>query len=103
MHARIHRFCILSSVLLVSTLASAQETHVTPEMLEPERVYSPFVGRDYPDQVFFGDTHFHTNLSFDAGLVGTTLDVDAGYRFARGEKVRSNSGQAVQLLSLIHI
>ena len=98
MHARIHRFCILSSVLLVSTLASAQETHVTPEMLEPERVYSPFGGRDSPDPVCFGDTHFHTNLSFDAGLVGTTLDVDAGYRFARGEKVRSNSGQAVQLV-----
>ena len=50
-----------------------------------DRHYSPFVGRDYPDQVLFGDTHFHTNLSFDAGLVGTSLDVDAGYRFARGD------------------
>ena len=66
-------------------------------MDQPE-VYSPFVNRDYPDQVFFGDTHFHTNLSFDAGLVGTSLDVDAGYRFARGEKVISNSGQPVQLV-----
>ena len=63
-----------------------------------DRVYSPFVGRNYPDQVFFGDTHFHTNLSFDAGLVGTTLGVDEGYRFARGEKVISNSGQPVQLI-----
>ena len=63
-----------------------------------ERNYSPYVGRDYPDQVLFGDTHFHTNLSFDAGLVGTSLDVDAGYRFARGEKVISNSGQPAQLI-----
>ena len=61
--------------------------------VKSDRVYSPYVGRDYPDQVLFGDTHFHTNLSFDAGLVGTSLDVDAGYRFARGEKVLSNSGQ----------
>ena len=50
------------------------------------------------NQVFFGDTHFHTNLSFDAGLVGTRLDVDAGYRFARGETVISNTGQSVQLI-----
>ena len=78
--------------------SAAQEQVVTPEKLEPAKIYSPFVNRDYPDQVLFGDTHFHTNLSFDAGLVGTTLDVDAGYRFARGEKVRSNSGQPVQLI-----
>ncbi len=62
------------------------------------RVYSPFVGRAYPDNVYFGDTHFHTNLSFDAGLVGTSLDVDAGFRFARGEEVLSNTGQRVQLI-----
>ena len=68
------------------------------KVVREERQYSPFVGRDYPDQVLFGDTHFHTNLSFDAGLVGTSLDVDAGYRFARGEQVISNSGQPVQLI-----
>ena len=26
---------------------------VTEEMAQEERVYSPFVNRDYPDQVFF--------------------------------------------------
>lgn len=39
-----------------------------------------------------------SKLSFDAGLVGTTLDIDTGYRFARGEKVVSNTGQPVQLI-----
>ena len=71
---------------------------VTEEMVEDERIYSPFVRRDFPDQVFFGDTHFHTELSPDAGLVGTTLDVDDAYRFARGEKVISNTGQPAQLI-----
>ena len=71
---------------------------VTEEDLVQERVYSPHVGRAYPDQVLFGDTHFHTNLSFDAGLVGTSLTMDEGYRFARGEKVISNTGQPVQLI-----
>jgi hypothetical protein len=74
------------------------ETEVTKEDLTQERIYSPHAGRDYPDQVLFGDTHFHTNLSFDAGLVGTRLTMDEGYRFARGEMVISNTGQPVQLI-----
>jgi len=78
--------------------ASPHERVVTEEDFEEQRVYSPYAGRNYPDDVLFGDTHFHTNLSFDAGLVGTRLDVDAGYRFARGEKVISNTGQPVQLI-----
>jgi len=94
------RGAIAAAVLLCAGTAfsSPDELVVTPEILEPDRVYSPFVGRDYPDQVFFGDTHFHTNLSFDAGLVGTSLGVDEAFRFARGEKVISNSGQPVQLI-----
>ena len=89
---------IISAGIVSSGLAVGQEQVVTPEMLEPAAVYSPFVDREYPDQVLFGDTHSHTNLSFDAGLVGTSLDVDAAFRFARGETVRSNSGQPVQLV-----
>ncbi len=80
---------------------SAQEPQsyaVTQEELGQERVYSPYANRAYPDQVFFGDTHLHTNLSPDAGLIGTTLDVHAAYRFARGETVVSNTGQRIQLV-----
>ncbi len=80
---------------------SAQEPetyHMTADDLEQERVYSPYADRAYPDQVFFGDTHVHTNLSPDAGLIGTTLDVHAAYRFARGETVVSNTGQRIQLV-----
>jgi hypothetical protein len=86
------------SLIAGGAFAAPQDFVVTKEDVMPQRVYSPYVGRAYPDQVLFGDTHFHTNLSFDAGLVGTTLDVHAGYRFARGEKVISNSGQPVQLI-----
>ncbi len=94
-----HRPLIIVLLLtLLSASSASPPAVVTEEDLEPERVYSPYVGRAYPDQVLFGDTHFHTNLSFDAGLVGTTLDVHAGYRMACGEKVISNSGQPVQLI-----
>ena len=79
-------------------VASPQELVVTEEDFEEEQVYSPYAGRAYADQVFFGDMHFHTELSFDAGLIGTSLDVHDGYRMARGEKVLSNTGQPVQLI-----
>ena len=76
----------------------AQEIVVTEEDFDEQPVYSPYAGRAYADQVFFGDTHFHTELSFDAGLIGTSLDVHDGFRMARGEKVISNTGQPVQLI-----
>ena len=50
--------------------ASPQEMVVTKEDFAEKKVYSPYAGRNYPGQVLFGDTHFHTNLSFDAGRVG---------------------------------
>jgi len=83
---------------VVPAFASGQELVVTEEDFAEERVYSPYAGRAYADQVFFGDTHLHTNLSPDAGLIGTTLTVDDAYRFARGETIVSNTGQRVQLV-----
>ena len=76
----------------------AQEIVVSKDDFEKERIYSPYANRAYADNVYFGDTHFHTELSFDAGLIGTTLDVHDGYRMARGETVISNTGQPVQLI-----
>ncbi len=77
---------------------SADDLTVSKKSAVSGKVYSPYVGRAYPDQVLFGDMHFHTNLSFDAGLIGTSLDVHDGYKVARGEKVISNTGQPVQLI-----
>jgi len=76
----------------------AQEIVVSKDDFKKERIYSPYANRAYADNVYFGDTHFHTELSFDAGLIGTTLDVHDGYRMARGETVISNTGQPVQLI-----
>jgi len=82
----------------ISGTVSAQELILQEEDVAEKKVYSPYAGRAYVDQVFFGDIHFHTDLSFDAGLIGTTLDAHAGFRMARGEKVISNTGQPVQLI-----
>jgi hypothetical protein len=103
-NGRIERVLSLVAVGLLALAvptAWAQEPefyHVSEADLVDEPTYSPYVGRAYPDQVLFGDTHFHTNLSADAGMMGTSLGVDEAFRFARGEKVISNTGLPVQLI-----
>jgi len=52
--------------------------------------YSPYPGQDFPNRVFFGDTHLHTSYSTDAGMVGCTLGPEDAYRFALGETVVSS-------------
>jgi len=54
-------------------------------------------GADIPTRAYFGDTHLHTSFSPDAGLAGTTVGPEDAYRFARGEEIKSNTGQQAQL------
>jgi hypothetical protein len=63
-----------------------------------EKNYSPFVGDDYPDRVFWGDTHLHTSYSYDAGLVGNTLGPAEAYQFAKGQQVISATGVPAKLV-----
>lgn len=58
--------------------------------------YSPYVGRDFPTQVFFGDTHLHTAVSVDAGTMNRIGQEDA-FRFARGEEVTTTHGLRARL------
>jgi hypothetical protein len=59
--------------------------------------YSPYAGRDFATQVYFGDTHLHTALSGDAFGFGNKLDDEVALRFARGEEVTSAGGLQVKL------
>ena len=59
--------------------------------------YSPWVDDTYPTRVYWGDTHLHTALSHDAYILGARLTPDDAYRFARGETIRSSSGEEVRL------
>ena len=59
------------------------------------RPYSPAVGRDFPTNVYFGDTHLHTSISLDAfGDGNTKVGPDEAYRFAKGETVIGDDGMA---------
>lgn len=92
---------ILVALFLVPLIASAGDPMPPSESLEgafPERKpYSPYAGRNFPTEVFWGDTHLHTDLSMDAGAFGARLGPDDAYRFAKGAEVVSSTGQPVRL------
>ena len=97
------RFSIMLTALCGLAFATSAPAQITPTPAdalaafgEPE--YSPYAGRGYPTQVFWGDTHLHTSLSVDAGTFGNRLGLDDAYRFARGEEVTSSTGLRTRLL-----
>jgi hypothetical protein len=98
-------FCLIAT-MAVATTAAAQDDQTTgvdfavsnENAPQKESVYSPFVGQGFPNRVFWGETHLHTSYSWDAGLVGNSLDPDKAYRFAKGEQVVASSGQPVKLV-----
>lgn len=64
------------ATLLAGSIAVAQQA--LPSPVTPEREYSPNLALEYPDQVFFGDTHLHTSFSQDAGTIGNRLGPGCG-------------------------
>ncbi|SDC75648.1 DUF3604 domain-containing protein [Ruegeria marina] len=86
---------LTASSLVLSLPVAAQE--LRPSALDREVEYSPYLQEDYPNQVFFGDTHLHTSFSADAGLVGATTTPDDAFRFAKGEEVISSNGIPARL------
>ena len=97
------KVALLSLALVCAALGSA---HAQAPMPSDEALvrgypgqehYSPYAGRNFPTQVFWGDTHLHTGLSMDAGAFGCRLDPDDANRFARGEELTSSTGLRVKL------
>ncbi|MBO6555308.1 MAG: DUF3604 domain-containing protein [Pseudomonadales bacterium] len=60
---------------------------------------TPFVARktNPTRNVYFGDLHIHTSVSFDSYLFGNRLDPDTAYRIAKGEKAEITPGEPVEL------
>ena len=94
----------LLGVVLAAGMLSAQAQ--VPPPADPSAVlsnaytgkaYSPYAGRNFASQAYWGDTHLHTDISMDAGAFGNRLGLDEAYRFARGEEVDSTSAGPVRL------
>jgi hypothetical protein len=83
-----------------STNAFAQDIpRPTDEQLQGLKSidYSPYPQQDFPNRVYFGETHLHTSYSADAGMVGNTLGPEDAFRIARGESFVSSMGVPGQL------
>jgi hypothetical protein len=86
---------------LAATIAPAQEFTYNKESVSRAVVppsYSPRAGRNYPMEVYWGDTHLHTTYSPDAGLVGNVKLTPAdAFQFARGDEVEAHNGMRAKL------
>lgn len=97
-------YAALATMLVAPTIAQSQSVSGTDFALSADNVpannqkYSPFVGQEYPNRVFWGDSHLHTSYSWDAGMVGARLGPDDAYRFARGEEVMASTGVPAKLV-----
>jgi len=76
---------------MLTMLFMALNTHASES-------YSPQRDQSFPNNVYFGDTHLHTNLSVDsAGFGNDRLSPDNAYQFAKGDAVRAHNGQEARL------
>ncbi|MDH3711612.1 MAG: DUF3604 domain-containing protein, partial [Cyclobacteriaceae bacterium] len=92
---------LLMALTMTINVSQAQDPLPSEDALQnayPKRTnYSPYAGRNFPTQVYWGDTHLHTGMSMDAGAFGARLLPEDAYRFARGKEIRSSTGQMVKL------
>ena len=56
----------------------------------------------YPEKnplknVYFGELHTHTNLSFDAYIFGNRSTLDQAYHFAKGSSIENSTGEIMRL------
>src|ERR1700712_1110125 len=91
------------TVALATHGAQAEDINTDTGIIDSTKVfpvkppYSPYANRSFPTRPFFGDTHLHTSLSFDAGAAGCRVGPKDAYRFAKGEQIMASSGQPVKL------
>ena len=96
------RHSIYVLALLVLAAGCAQEApapeETTPDAPAAEEAPAPADIAPNPlRNAYFGDTHIHTVLSFDAYLMGTRRTPDEAYDFAKGEAIEHAAGRMMQL------
>jgi hypothetical protein len=94
---------VVSLAVAASLAVTAWAQDPTPpaetltEAFPAQQHFSPYAGRSFPTNVYWGDTHLHTGMSFDAGAFGARLDPNDAYQFAKGEELTSSTGLQVKL------
>ncbi|MCD4719154.1 MAG: DUF3604 domain-containing protein [Desulfobacula sp.] len=78
----------------INQAVAAQNEDSIKKPRQRKRIVQPF---NPLKNVYFGDTHVHTTLSFDAYLAGNRLGLEETYRFAQGEPLKLVTGEIVQI------
>ena len=78
---------LLFAVAMLTNMAMAQDTEVKRYLTPP----------DYAQDVYFGDSHIHTEISVDAGLWGNKLSPEDTYKYVRGGEVISAKGWTAKM------
>jgi len=103
---KLSKFLSLSFFFLFISLAGfAQERQVgemnltdeDAELAFKKRRYSPYARRNFPTNVYWGDTHLHTSNSMDARAFGVLLGPEDAYQLARGEEIIATHGEPIKL------
>ena len=90
--------CLFTGVFVVAllgTVLSVSASTVVDSVNKPN--YSPYADTNYPENLYWGDTHVHTSRSPDAYSLNNRLDPEVAYRFAKGETVISQTGQRLRI------
>jgi hypothetical protein len=88
---------LFASMALLTSPGHAQDFGYEATTVLANPSYSPYAGRNFPTQVFWGDTHLHTALSLDARAAGVILTHDDAYRFAKGEEITTTNGMRAKI------
>ena len=77
------RFRSVLGLAWLLAVVGAQAQDVPPTQ-PGKRQYSPYPEQNFPNRVYFGDTHLHTSYSTDAGMIGNTLGPGGGVSIRAG-------------------
>ena len=89
--------CILLSFACSAFAQLPPPTEDAADAFPAQKHFSPYAGRNFPTQVYWGETHLHTGMSMDAGAFGARLTPSDAYRFAKGEEVTTSTGLRARL------
>jgi hypothetical protein len=87
----------LMSASIAMSASHALQAQDAPGPTDKKIAYSPYPAKNFPNRVYFGDTHLHTSLFHRRRDDRKHLGPEEAYRFARGEEVKSSSGLPAKL------
>lgn len=99
-HIKNHKACQSLALLSASALAlaSCQQNPADGGDSKPVTITkADGTSAPCPNNLYFGDTHLHTINSGDAVFNGVKLTPEDALRYARGEEVKSTTGQMAKL------